>query len=65
MNVQKNNKVGMVQNDYKLGDSLNVVVTHNCFQAPRSEIGWWKLQPQNEIQFSWELRYQQQLKWYL
>ena len=36
--VCKDNKLGMVQDDHKLGDSLNRVATHECFPDTRSEI---------------------------
>ena len=35
---RKDNKLGMVPDDHKLGDSLNVVATHECDTATRSEI---------------------------
>ena len=36
--VRKDNKLGMVQQDYKLGYSLNGVATHECFPDTMSEI---------------------------
>ena len=34
----EDNKLGMVQDDYKLGDSLNGVKTHECCLDTRCEI---------------------------
>ena len=36
--VRKDNKLGMVRYDYRLGNSLNGVATHKCGTATRSEI---------------------------
>ena len=36
--VHKDNKLGIVQDDYKLGNSLNGLATHECCQDTRSEI---------------------------
>ena len=36
--VRENNKLGMVLYDYKLGDSLNGVATHECGPTTRSEM---------------------------
>ena len=36
--IYEENKLGMVRDDYKLGDSLNGVATHECCPAIRSEI---------------------------
>ena len=36
--VRKYNKLGMVRDDYKIGDSLNGVETHECCPSTRSEI---------------------------
>ena len=36
--AREDNKLGMVQDDYKLGNSLNGMATHECGPANRSEI---------------------------
>ena len=36
--VRKDNKLGMVQDDHKLGDSLNGAATHECCPDTMSEI---------------------------
>ena len=36
--VHKENKLGIVLDDYKLGNSLNGVATHGCGPDTRSEI---------------------------
>ena len=36
--VRKDNKLGMVRDDHKLGNSLNGVATHECCPDTMSEI---------------------------
>ena len=36
--VHEDNKLGIIRDDYKLGNSLNRVATHECGPATRNEI---------------------------